>query len=200
MEQIVTAWLAHYGAPALFFLLMLGVFGLPVPDETLLVFAGLLVSRGELSPVPTATAAVSGAMAGITVSFSLGRFAGFPLLRRYGPSVRVSHAMLDRVEHWFARIGKWLLAAGYFLPGVRHLTALVAGASGLPAWTFAAFAYSGALVWVSCFLVIGYTIGDEWRRLAADLHQQVATAAGLVVVIILAAILWRRQSPETRQD
>jgi membrane protein DedA with SNARE-associated domain len=192
MEKQVAMWLAHYGAPALCVLLMLGVFGLPIPDETLLVFAGLMVARGELRPVPVAIAAVSGASIGITVSFVLGRYAGLPLLARYGSVVHVGPALVARVEQWFARIGKWLLAAGYFLPGVRHVTALVAGASGLPAWTFAVFAYAGALIWVTCFLLIGYTVGDEWRRLAADLHRQATAVIGAGVLVVIAIVLWRR--------
>jgi len=194
MEQFAATWLTHYGAPALFVLLMLGVFGLPVPDETLLVFAGVLVGRGELRPVPVAAAAVSGAAIGITVSFVLGRSAGLPLLVRYGSVLHVTPAIVARVEQWFARIGKWLLAGGYFLPGVRHLTAVVAGASGLPPQTFAAFAYSGAVVWVSCFLLIGYTVGEEWRRLAADLHRQAAAVVGAAVLVVLTVVLWRRRS------
>jgi membrane protein DedA with SNARE-associated domain len=195
MEQLVASWLTHYGAPALFVLLMLGVFGLPVPDETLLVFAGVLVGRGQLRPVPVAAAAVSGAAVGITVSFVLGRYAGLPLLARYGSVVHISTAMIARVEQWFGRVGKWMLTVGYFVPGVRHVTALVAGASGLSAWTFAVFAYAGAVVWVSCFVLIGYTVGDEWPRIAGQLHRQITVVAGIALLIVLAVVLWRRRSP-----
>jgi membrane protein DedA with SNARE-associated domain len=77
---------------------------------------------------------------------------------------------------------------------VRHVTALVAGASGLSAWTFAAFAYVGALVWVSCFVLIGYTVGYEWRRIAGPLHRQITTVAGISLLIVLAVVLRRRRS------
>jgi membrane protein DedA with SNARE-associated domain len=194
MEQLVASWLALHCAPALFVLLMLGIFGLPVPDETLLVFAGLLVGRGQLRPVPVAAAAALGAVVGITVSFVLGRYVGLPLLARYGSAVHVSPAMIARVQQWFGRVGKWLLTVGYFLPGVRHLTAFVAGASSLSAWTFAAFAYGGALVWVSCFLLIGYTVGDEWQRIAGPLHRQITGVAGTALLIALVVALWRHRS------
>jgi membrane protein DedA with SNARE-associated domain len=108
--------------------------------------------------------------------------------------VHVSAAMIARVEQWFSRVGKWLLMVGYFVPGVRHLTAFVAGASGLPARTFAAFAYTGALVWVSCFVLIGYTVGDEWPRIAGHLHRQITAVAGTALLIVLAVVLWRRRS------
>jgi membrane protein DedA with SNARE-associated domain len=36
-------WIPEYGYPALFFLLMLGIVGLPVPEETLRTFSGYLI-------------------------------------------------------------------------------------------------------------------------------------------------------------
>ena len=46
----VFAWIAQYGYGAIFVLLMLGVVGLPVPDETLLVYCGYLISKGVMNP------------------------------------------------------------------------------------------------------------------------------------------------------
>ena len=44
MEQHVLAWISQYGYLAIFLLLVMGIVGLPVPDETLLTFTGYLVS------------------------------------------------------------------------------------------------------------------------------------------------------------
>jgi len=38
--EFVFQWVSTYGYGALFLLLMLGIVGLPIPDETLLVFCG----------------------------------------------------------------------------------------------------------------------------------------------------------------
>jgi membrane protein DedA with SNARE-associated domain len=48
MEQQVLAWLTQYGYLALFSLLVLGIVGLPVPDETLLTFTGYLIYEWHL--------------------------------------------------------------------------------------------------------------------------------------------------------
>jgi len=190
VEQTVVSWLADYGAPLLFVLLAVGVVGLPVPDETLLVVAGVLIGQGRLHAVATTAAAVGGAMAGITASFALGRFAGLPLILRYGSWLHVDAAVLTRVEHWFERAGKWLLVVGYFIPGVRHFTAVVAGASKLPVGTFMAFAYAGAAIWVSCFLTIGYVVGDRWREVAAKLQHHLLIASLVVAALAGAYTLW----------
>src|SRR5450759_3326638 len=58
VPAFILPWIAHYGIAAIFVLLLLGVFGLPVPDETLLTFAGVLVRRGELHLLPPLPAGV----------------------------------------------------------------------------------------------------------------------------------------------
>jgi membrane protein DedA with SNARE-associated domain len=185
VEQVAASFLAHSGTPALFALLMLGVFGLPIPDETLMVLAGALIARGLLEPVPTAIAAASGAMAGITASYVAGRFAGLPLLMRYRVVMRLTPGRIRRARRLFNRLGKWLLPVGYFVPGVRHLTAVLAGTAKLPLRTFAAFAYSGAVAWVACFLTLGYVIGERWEDVSlSDLHLR--PAPGILVAIVLA--------------
>jgi hypothetical protein len=82
VEQTVASWLSDFGAPVLFALLAVGVVGLPLPDETLLTFAGVLVAQGRMNPATAAAAAIGGAMTGITLSYGVGRFAGLPLLLR----------------------------------------------------------------------------------------------------------------------
>jgi membrane protein DedA with SNARE-associated domain len=193
MEQIVASWLTRFGTPALFALLMLGVFGLPVPDETVLVLAGVLMGRGQLRPLPTVIGAIGGAITGITVSYAAGRFAGMPLLLRYGAAIHIDRSLMIRVSEWFGRLGKWLLTIGYFVPGVRHLTAFVAGASMLPVWTFSVFAYSGAILWVSSFLGIGYVLGDNWHGFVSDLHRHGAAILGIALAAGFGYAMWMRQ-------
>jgi membrane protein DedA with SNARE-associated domain len=183
VEQAIASWISAYGAPALFALMAFGVVGLPLPDEALLAVAGALMGQGRLHPVPAAIAAMAGAMTGITFSYGLGRFAGLPLVLRYGGRLHLDTAVLARVAAWFNRTGKWLLLAGYFIPGVRHVAAMVAGASKLPVVTFMEFAYAGAALWVSCFLLIGYVLGDDWRGLVISLHRHLL-AAGLVLAAV----------------
>ena len=62
MESLLD-WISHYGYAGLFVLLVLGIVGLPVPDETLLVFSGYLISQAKLHPALTWLAGVGAACA-----------------------------------------------------------------------------------------------------------------------------------------
>jgi membrane protein DedA with SNARE-associated domain len=183
----VFAWVAEHGYGALYLLLALGVVGLPIPDETLLVFTGYLIGRGTLHPVGAFAAAVAGAWTGITGSYLLGRTLGVGAVHRYGKYVHFTEARLATVHRWFDRIGHWMLFVGYYIAGVRHFTAVVAGMSRVGYPTFIAYAWSGGAVWVATFLTLGYFLGENWRQVAELVHHYIVYAS---LVVVAGGILW----------
>jgi membrane protein DedA with SNARE-associated domain len=187
----LAAWMGQYGYSSLFSLLALGIIGLPVPDETLLTLAGLLVSRGELRFWPTLGSATMGAICGITVSWFLGRSLGIALVRRPSRIIPVDETRLEKTRLWFQRYGKWALMLGYFIPGVRHLVAFVAGSSKLPLSTFAMFAYTGALVWAAAFISSGYYLGSNQQNVRRIVEEHVFMTLSLLVLGVLTYLTWR---------
>ena len=187
MESLIE-WLSQYGYGGLFALLLLGIVGLPIPDETLLVFSGYLISSGKLRLLLTFLTAFLGAASGISISYWLGRTLGHKAVEKYGRYVHLTAGRLDRVQRWFGKIGNWLLSVGYFIPGVRHFTAVVAGMSGVPYRTFALYAYSGAAIWVAFFLTIGYAVGENWRTALEWIHRY--TTVFVVILLVLGSVFW----------
>jgi membrane protein DedA with SNARE-associated domain len=173
---------------------MLGIVGPLIPDETILVLSGIAVHRGELQLGPTIAVAFAGSLCGITLSYTLGRTGAIYVLERFRPLNRWVGRHLPQVERWFERYGKWTLFFGYFIAGVRHFTALTAGMGKLHVRTFMLYAYSGGLVWVICFVSIGYYLGAEWESLARRFNRGALIAAGIIVAIAVAGWLLRRKS------
>ena len=192
--EAVFGWISTYGYAAIFFLLLLGIVGLPIPDETLLVFCGYLISQGRLHPAWAFVAALAGSWCGISLSYTIGRTLGPAAVHRFGRYLHLTEARMGKVHEWFDRIGHWALAAGYFIAGVRHFTAIVAGMSKLEFPSFMAYAWSGGVLWVSTFLLLGYFVGEQWRHIAEEAHTYIAY--GSVVLIAGAGIylLLRRRT------
>ncbi len=187
---------SQYGDVALFFLLILGIIGLPVPDETLLTFSGYLIFKGHLHFPTTLAAAFAGSVCGISGSYLIGRTGGLFLIHKYGRYVHITPERLDYVHAWFERVGRWGLFFGYFIPGIRHFTAVIAGTSALEYPVFALFAYSGALVWVSTFLTLGYFLGEEWSRIGKQIQgraEEIAMVAVVVALIGLGIRYWMKR-------
>lgn len=154
-------WIDVHGAFTLFVLLALGIIGLPIPDETLLIISGTLIAQGII-PLPQAIFfALLGTITGISVSFLIGRVVSQAMIHLAMKKLKVNFKHWYRIESWYQRYGKWTLTIAYFVPGVRHLSGIVAGLMELPYKQFAFFAYSGAVLWCGLFLSIGYIFGEQ---------------------------------------
>ncbi|HUA82422.1 MAG TPA: DedA family protein [Bryobacteraceae bacterium] len=193
--ESVFEWITTYGYPVIFLLLTLGVVGLPVPDETLLVFCGYLVFKGRMHPALAWSSALAGSWCGITLSYTIGRTLGLGAVHRFGKYLHLTDERLERVHQWFDRIGHWALFAGYFIAGLRHFTALVAGASKLKFSSFAAYAWPGGLLWVTTFLSLGYYLGENWRSISEIVEKYLlyfSLALGVAVAIYV-LIRWKQK-------
>jgi len=193
LEQL-QSWITQYGSAAIFCLLALGIVGIPIPDETLLTLTGFLIFKGTLHPAPAYLSSLAGTAIGISISYAIGKYGGTRVIRRFGQRLHITDDRLRRVETWFQRRGKWVLVIGYFVPGIRHVTAIVVGSSGVRFGSFARFALAGAVLWSACFVGAGYILGEEWNAFA-QLARPIALAIGaLAVFSVVVYILFRHRS------
>ena len=100
---------------------------------------------------------------------------------------------MDQIHKWFDRIGHWALLVGYFVAGVRHFTAIIAGTSKLEYPSFAIYAYTGAVLWVATFLTLGYYVGENWKQIAELLHRYVGLASIVVIAAVVVYLVLRRR-------
>ncbi len=151
-----------YSYIGIFTALALGIIGLPIPDEILIAFAGFLSFKGKLSFFLSFFAAFLGASCGVTISYFLGKYFSSYISRKYTQKFTPYSSRLQEVEKIYIKYGNFVLLLGYFIPGIRHVTAICAGISHFPFWRFALYAYTGAFIWTATFLAFGFLIGSEW--------------------------------------
>lgn len=195
--EAVSGWVTEYGYAGIFSLLTLGIVGLPVPDESLLAFAGYLAYRGDLRLLPAFAAAFVGSSCGMTLNYGLGRTVGGYLIKHYGWAVGVTAERLARVQAWFDRTGRWGLTIGYFFPGIRHLSAFAAGMSSLRFTQFARFTYTGAFLWSVTFIFTGYYLGKEWTVVTEKLRPGLVVASASLAVLLSCVFvlkLWKHKT------
>lgn len=193
-------WVTQYGNFAIFALLMLGIAGVPVPDEVILVFVGYLIFKGILQPFPTIITAFLGSVCGISLSYFLGRTVGLHLVVRYGRVIHIDQDRINQVHDWFNQIGKWTLVIGYFIPGVRHFTGFVAGTSQLELQVFARYAYAGAFFWSMSFISIGFYLGKQWFKIRSHLYLISILGLILFLVLILGYLFMQQRNNRPRNN
>lgn len=193
MQDTILHLISHYGYVGLYVALMFGIIGLPVPDEMLMIFTGYLVAIGRLHYIASVLAGFLGSITGISISFFIGQRLGRPFLEKYGRKIHITPERLDGMDQWFQRFGKFTVTIGYFVPGVRHLSAYFAGISKWSFGTFMLYAYIGGLIWATTFITLGTYVGAHWKAFAAILHRDLLFV--LLVVVSVGGIWWwvRRQ-------
>lgn len=197
-NETLSVWLLDYGSITLFFLLFAGILVLPVPEDTLMILSGILMSTGNLNIPWTIVAAYAGSICGITTSYLVGRKAGTFIIKRYGDWPRIKRE-LERTKWWFSKYGKATLLIGYFVPGLRHFTGFTSGFSHMDFRPFAICAWSGAVLWSSILLLIGYFFGDCCFSYLQDLIlriDKIALIIGLALILVIGIfvyLIWKKK-------
>lgn len=155
VEQII----ANYGYIAVFLLLTLGIVGLPVPDEVLMMLVGYFTNVGTLNYELAVLFSFGGALVGMTISYFIGYKAGRPFLDKYGKWVGLKEKRMRKVEQWMEKYGSYSLIIGYFIPGVRHITCYFSGIARMDLKQYFLFVAIGSLLWTSVFITIGRMAG-----------------------------------------
>ena len=192
MWQDVLRWVSDYGYLAIFVAMMFGIVGLPIPDETLLVFSGYLSTTAHLRLELVLLSGYLGAISGITASYLIGRYFGYGFLHKYGRWIHLTDEKLEKLHNWYERFGGWTLVFGYYIAGVRHVSAIVAGTSRLEYPRFAMFAYPAAILWVSVFVVLGRVLGEHWQEALLVVHRDILKISAGLAIVAAGWLLWRR--------
>ncbi len=186
MEQ----WIIDYGYVGIFIILVIGIVGIPLPDEMLMTFVGYQVYQGKMSYLIAWLSAFSGAVVGITISYYLGLKLGLPFLQKFGPKMHITEKKIERTQKLFNQYGNFIITIGYFIPGVRHLTAYLAGISKMKIPRFMFFAYSGALFWSFTFITLGRELGKKWFIVQEQFHRFGFTIIIFFVLIVILFLLY----------
>jgi membrane protein DedA with SNARE-associated domain len=178
-------FVTNYGYIALFLALILGLVGLPVPDEILLTYAGFLIAQGRLELIPTVIVCAIGSILGMSMSYYIGLKLGTPFLLKYKKLTRITPKRLDHIQSWFERFGKLAVTFGYFFPGIRHFSAYTAGISKWDFKSFVGYALLGGMIWTLFFISVGVFLKDQWELILQLTHQLgISIVFSLLIAIV----------------
>jgi membrane protein DedA with SNARE-associated domain len=157
----------------------------------LIAFVGFLVYESRLNYLYAFAVCFVGSSSGVTLGYILGRTFGNRLIKRYSAKLNINTDHIQDAKKFYARYGRFALFVGYFIPGVRHLTAIFAGSSIMPYPVFAAFAYSGAALWTIVFMNLGFFLGEKWPRVSAYSNRYIIPFVLVVTIFLIIAFYWK---------
>jgi membrane-associated protein len=160
--------------------ILLGFF---LPGDSLLFTAGLLSATTNVLP-PLGVLVV-----GCSIAAIAGDQFGYGLGRRFGPGIFdrpssrfLKREHLTRAEAFFERHGSKTVVLARFVPVVRTLTPVIAGASRMQYRRFTIYNIIGGVLWATSFLTLGWALGTRFPGIADYLDIVVV---GIIVLSLL---------------
>lgn len=185
--QTLIDFFTGYGYQAVFVVLLLCGFGVPIPEDITLVAGGIISGLGYANVHVMVLVGMCGVLVGDSAMFLLGHKLGKRVLR-FRPIARIlTPARFRSVQQKFSRYGHWVLFIARFLPGLRSPIFVTAGMTRrVPYWRFLILDGFAALISVPLWVYMGHLGAANRDLLMTWVHRGqagVLIAAGLAIVI-----------------
>ena len=189
---------------------------IPFPSEVVMIPAGFLAARGEMTGGSPALAlalsilaGLAGSIAGAYINYALAFWVGKPFLEKYGKWFFIKKEPLARACEVFNRYGAMTTFVCRLVPVIRQLISIPAGISRMPLVPFTVFTALGAGIWTAVLAFAGYAIGRNSLDItylelvmkgkeaaAANLPLVLGSALALAALYILVSRLVMRRRPD----
>lgn len=187
--QTLSEFFARYGYWVIFLGVMLENGGVPVPGETVLLFAGFLAyQQGNVSLTRAIVTAVAGATIGDSLGYCLGRLGGTAFVEKYRRRLFFLARQFDRAQALFLEHCQWAVFAARFITGLRIFSGILAGVFRMSYPRFLFFNFTGAAVWATTIVSVGFLFGSSWEGIVHIVKKfdeaiLVGLAAGALVFV-----------------
>ncbi|PFD96404.1 alkaline phosphatase [Bacillus cereus] len=175
------SYIETYGYGALFFCLWLGIVGMPVPDEMIVMSGGFVSSLDILNIIPAFLLTYLGVVSGLSLGYILGRIFGAKVLDKLLEKKKAKYLL--KSQEMIGKYGQYALVTSYFIPVVRHIVPYLVGMSNMRFQTYALYSYTTGFVWTLLYFVLGSLFGKHIKMIV-ELATKYGIYLGGVVVVI----------------
>ena len=167
----------------------------PIPSEVILSLAGWQAQMGRMDLALTILAATAGGVLGALVLYGLGAWFGEERAKSLMARLPlIDREDLDAASGFFLRHGRKIVFFGRFVPIVRSLVSIPAGAQHMPLVPFVVLTALGSGLWNALLVGAGYALGTQYHLLEGYLdYVDYVVYAAILLFVGWYLIRWHRK-------
>lgn len=192
MPDVLAFLLSHGSIGIVVLALVVAGLGVPVPEDIMLLAAGVLVQRGEVSYVGALAACAVGVIIGDTTIFLIARRLGPAALARRPLKWLITPARHEKIEEMFGRHGNVIVFMGRHMAGLRAPIFAMAGIHRMKLSQFWLWDGLGLCVSAPVVIGIGYLLADKLDEAKAHLQNFELLIVILLAVGAIGFFVWRK--------
>ncbi|PGE92557.1 alkaline phosphatase [Bacillus toyonensis] len=185
------SYIEQYGYWALFFCLWLGIIGMPIPDEMIVMSGGFVSSLGILSVIPAFLLTYLGVVSGLSLGYILGKIFGTKVLHKLMKKKKAKYFI--KSQEMVEAYGHYALITSYFIPVVRHIVPYLVGMNNISFKTYVLYSYTTGFVWTLVYFVLGSIFGQHIESIVAIAIEYGVYFGGIIAVIVSVFYLYRQK-------
>lgn len=182
---------SEYGYLAVFLMLLICGFGIPIPEDITLVTGGVIVGLGNADLTTMIIVGLIGVIVGDGIMFSMGRFLGKKIQKKYWFCKIMPPARFEKAQVAFHKYGKYVMFIARFLPGVRTPIFFSAGMSHRISFlTWISMDGIAALISVPVWIYLGVLGAENFDWVIKIVHR--FQHAILIILAVVVAYIFLR--------
>jgi membrane protein DedA with SNARE-associated domain len=193
-------YIAHYGYPAIFLLVLLQELGVPNPvtNEFVLLFSGYLAFTGVLNLWLVLLTAVAADCIGTSILYAVFYRFGRSIMNHRPRWLPISPAHIDRVAKSISARQRWGIYLGRLIPFLRGYVSVAAGILPVRPRIFIPAVIVSAVTWSGGYVIAGRLLGPHWERAAAKIGG-VESLVILGTLLVVASLVGRAAVLKSRR-
>lgn len=191
LAQVLVDLIFDWGYLGIFIMMAIESSFVPFPSEIVLVPAGYLASKGDMSIGLIMSSALAGSLVGAFINYYLALTLGRKLLKKYGKYFFIKESALAKMDIYFSKHGHISTFTGRLIPGIRQLISIPAGLARMNLVQFSIYTTLGAGLWALILTLLGYFIGENQELI--DIYLKEITIGVVGVLVIIGFIYYRYQ-------
>lgn len=185
----------EYGYLAVFIMLLICGFGVPIPEDVTLVTGGVIAGLGYADVNTMFAVGMAGVIIGDGMVFTIGRFQGVRVLQLKPVQRIITPERFHAAQESFHKYGRWVMFVARFLPGLRTPVFFTAGMSKRVSFgTWLLMDGVAALISVPVWVYLGYFGARNFDWMFKILHRfQYGIFALLGLGAVALGVIWWRK-------
>lgn len=188
VQTIVDA-VAQFGYLGVFIMMFLESTFFPIPSELIMIPAGYLAYKGEMSLAVLLVIGTLGSIGGALFNYYFAKILGRAFIIRFKKYLLIDEEVLVKLENFFSKHGHISTFTGRLIPVARHLISIPAGLARMDLKLFIFYTGVGSAIWVFVLIAVGYFIGHNEALIKEYMHA-ITISLGIAIVLLVAGYIY----------
>ncbi|MFA6428852.1 MAG: DedA family protein [Candidatus Buchananbacteria bacterium] len=191
MFDVVILFLGQFTYLTSVVALVAGSFGLPLPEEVVLLILGYLAAAGFISFSGSIIVGIFGIVLGNNLAYLISRQGGRTFLEKWGYLIGLSVPRLELMEERWEQHSIKAVFCSRFMLGFRFLGPVVAGLTRMSWRKFFIVDILGVIIWVIIVNTVGYYFSLNLDAILVDLKYLKPLIFLAVLIILIIITVWQ---------